>query len=884
MSRYINLFLCMIFALFFLSVVNVFADELDGTLAIVENAPSSTDADVNDPHTYFEEPLDEAFGVDSEESEEWFLGLPIYKFEYSGLSNFTKDDIDRVLNEYLDDEFSYELLSEMQDALYALPDSFASIDPSADRDENGRLVVIFDFKELRRINTITFVGNAKLNDRTLRRALQIKEKGAFFSMDVRKGESDLLNCYHDNGFRSATISSSYTEDDEKNIVDIVYTVDEGLQSRVNEFAFEGAYSFNSSELISAMRSNDKAMRVGGYYDDSKLESNIDALLNFYHEKGFVDVTVRAQDLVDVSENTETDGHRYIVTFTINEGWQWRLGEITFVGVEKFDTAVLRSKISLKNNDILNYDKINADFENVMGEYYDNGYIFSTYSSRETRSEEKGTIDIIYTINEGIQAHITEVTISGNLKTKDYVFLREVTLKPGEVFSRANLIKSLQNVYNTTLVSDVNYSLKPSDEEGGVSVEIIVTESKQMDLTLGLTFGGNNTGFPISFLASVSDKNLAGKGMKLSAGVQVTTDYQAVNLSWSDSWVGDKRWANGVFFQFERSYKTNVLRKNPNSDYLFGRNRAYPYGYNSYAEWEARNETLPASKYLMNYEMYRFSIGYNTGYTWSFNPGRLTLSGSLSFGLNKVYYNENEGIPYEYLIYQYNQRWQFSNSLSLSISWDGRDFVENTTRGYLISESITYAGGILGGLSNYIKSNTSVSGYISLFSVGKGLRPRSLVLSLTSNLGLMLPQWWHCDVDAGRETGWQWHDPKYGATKSEMLYIDGMMISRGTDSVYDLSFLWDNILELSFPIVTDVINIEAFTSLTATAPELSLSKKLAITWYGAVGLGFRLKVSGFPLGLYFVGNYSFSDTQGVTWKTGGIFNYIRPVLSISTSLF
>lgn len=878
MNRRVNLFLCMFFIFLFVSVFSVFADE---------TATEQSDATSENREVYYEDDIDSAFSVDSEEEKndgEWYIGKPIYKFEYKGLNNFTQGDIDKVLSEYLDDEFTYELLSEMQDALYALPDGFATVDADADKDENGRLVIIFTFKELMRVNSIKFDGNSRLNERTLKKDLTIKERSAFYSMDVRKGESELLTIYHDNGFRTALVTSSYDTDEEKNTVDVIYTISEGEQSRVNEFVFNGIYSYNANDLINAMKKEDKTMRVGGYYDDSKLENNINALLKFYRENGFVDVSISVGELTDVSEDIEKDGHRYIVPFTIDEGWQWHLGTITFNGVQQFDSSELRKKISLKEGDIINYDKINADFENVMGMYYDNGYIFSSYERSEERNEEEGTINITYVISEGIQAHVTEIKISGNLKTKDYVFLREVTLKVGDVFSRSALIKSLQNIYNTTLVSDVNYSLKPSDEEGGVSVEIIVTESKQMDLTLGLTFGGNNTGFPISFLASVSDKNLAGKGMKLSAGVQVTTDYQAVNLSWSDSWVGDKRWSNGVFFQFERSYKTNVLQKNPSSDYLYGRNRAYPYGYNSYPEWEARNETLPSSKYLMNYEMYRFSLGYNTGYTWTFAPGRLTLSGSLSFGLNKVFYNKNEFAPYEYLIYQYNQKWQFSNSLSISITWDGRDFVENPTSGYLISESITYAGGILGGLSNYIRSNTSASGYISLFSVGNGFRPRSLVLSLTSNLGLMLPQWWHCDVDEGRTSGWQWHDPKYGATKSEMLYIDGMMISRGTDSVYDLAFLWDNILELSFPIVVDVINIEAFTSLTAAAPELSLSKKLAITWYGAVGLGVRLKVSGFPLGLYFVGNYSFSENQKVEWKTGGIFNYIRPVLSISTSLF
>lgn len=819
-----------------------------------------------------------------EEDEEWYLGKEINEFRYTGLKYATANEINKLLDKYLGEEFSYTLLSRIQDDLFNYNDNFDSVEPSADRDSKGRLVILFDFVEKPRVSSIKIDGTKGLSEKKIKGELTLKEESPFFRGDVTLGETEIINLYKSNGFREVSVDSVYEINTEKNEVYVGYTVNEGYRSRVQDITFKGNYSFSDAELLNIMKKAENTLTISGYYQDDKLKNNVEALRLHYLNNGYLDVRVLTPTIEDVTTDLEEEGYRFRIIIEIQEGQMWKLGEVTFVGMSAISEDALRKFMQINTGDVIDSSKISLSLDGIAGEYYDNGYIYSQFNPVETRNELDGTIDLKIEINESVQAVIEDVTVSGNTKTKDYVFLREVTMKRGEVFSRQQLIKSMQNIYNTTLVSDVNYKLTAGEADGSVDVDFVVTETKQMDLTLGLTFGGNNTGFPISFLASISDKNLVGTGMKLTAGVQLTTDYQAVNLSWSDSWVGNKRWANGVSFQFERSYKSNNLTKNANSDYLFGRNNAYPNGYNSYEEWQARRGATPPNQYLMDYTMYRFSLGYNTGYTWSFAPGRLTLSGSLNFGLNKVYYNENEGMPYEYLVYKYRQAWQWSNFLSLSIQWDGRDLVQNTTKGYLISQSFTYAGGILGGLSNYIRSNTSAAGYLTLFKVGDGIRPRALVASLTSSLGLMLPQWWNCDVDAGN-TGWRWHDPKYGATKSEMLYIDGMMVSRGTDSVYDLALLWDTILELSFPIAVDIVNIEAFTSITAGAPKLAIGEKLETTWYGAFGIGARLKISGFPLGIFLVANYSISEgMRSVEWKTGGLFNYIRPVLSINMSIF
>ena len=237
---------------------------------------------------------------------------------------------------------------------------------------------------------------------------------------------------------------------------------------------------------------------------------------------------------------------------------------------------------------------------------------------------------------------------------------------------------------------------------------------------------------------------------------------------------------------------------------------------------------------------------------------------------------------------------------MGVQWDGRDYITNTTKGYLLSTSVTYAGGFMGGLSNYIKLNTSAAGYLKLFSVNiKEEGSKNIMLCVSTSASFMFRQLYnyhkayHDDETKNYIALW---DPKYGATKYEMLYIDGMTIGRGFNMVIDQAFLWDNMIEISYPLVENILQAELFVSATGVNSELKQVKE-GINWYFAAGGGIKLKIQGFPLGLYLVKNWTYKH-QSVTsmdgertWNSigGSFFNFGKSnrgmslVLAISTSL-
>lgn len=819
----------------------------------------------------------------------WWDGKTMTAFGYSSLQNVKPRTIDSLLSDYVGEKFSDETFSEITNLLYA-QDWLSWFSAEAVLAEGtDDLVIELDIHENPYIESVAFVGNDKLRKRTLEDAQNLFEGGFFNPNHLNANVQLVKDVYLARGYMDASVEATYTENSETNKVAITYTITEGKQYKVRDIYFEGISGVSTKELNKLLSQKKKSFFNSGNFQQSNVDSDSAAIIAYYATKGYPDAKIT--DVVIAPTGEETDDVIYLsITYKIEEGDLWTIGAINVTGNTVFSDEQINDRITISSGETYNYMDISLMLDSIGSLYYDAGYIRAYLNPVERRDEENHQISYDITITEGPQSIVEEIIISGLTKTKSYVLEREVSMKVGDVFSRADYIKSQQNLLNTGLLKGVKAQLYPSTTSNGVIVEYIVEEGNQMELQFGATFGGNTDGFPVSGFLQWSDKNLAGTGRDLSISTTLSPTTQSISLGLSDDWVGDKRWANGVSLSVERSVRENVLQQGNGSDAYDGRDKekeTYPLGYQNPGEWY-NTQIYPDSAYLMDYDYWRISLGYNTGYSFVWNPGTLTVSGGLSLGLNHAIYER--GTPYELLIQRYHERWQFSNKLSFSLSWDGRDLKQNTTKGYLLSMNYTYAGGFLFGLSNYNRLGFSVSGYHSLFSYTNDKdENKALVLSATSSVSFMLPQ--YSNLGGYNEFGW--YPAHKGATKYEMLYIDGMNIGRGFSVEYDKSFMWHNQIELTFPLVYQVLALEGFVSATGVTSDLEeLNSFSNIDWYLAGGFGIKMMIPGFPLGLYLVKNATIGvDGNGFAWEPGFLFSSknrpdsgLKLVLAITTSLY
>jgi len=819
----------------------------------------------------------------------WYVGKKIASFSNIGLQNVDKNKVADVQYPFIGKTFTDEVFNELQGKLYAM-DNFLYFLAEAQRGEadDNSLVIEMSFFELPYVDMVILVGNDNIKNKDITEAITAKTGTFLQEQAIDLSRDAIVSLYQKKGYADATVKSDYSVDETTNKASITYTIAENSQKRIGEIAFEGNVAFSSELLKKQLESKAITYFNSGYYNPNTIETDKKKLLTYYGSNGYTEAKITEVRTEDITEEGDKFT-RLRITYSISEGEQWFFGGITVEGNTVFTNEEFQSLITMEKGSVLDQGRVDAQIAKVADLYWNNGYIFNLMSTEEIRDENNRSIAFVLKVQENQQAIIEDIRLEGTTKTKDYVFLRELTFKKGDIFSKEKLIKSAQNIYNTLIVTDVQFDIINGSKEGTVIPVFTVVEGNQMDIQFGATFGGNVDGFPVSGFLQWSDKNLGGTGRDLSISTTLSPDTQNVSVSFTDGWVGDKRWSNGLTLSFERSVKDSTLQRGIGSDYygVYTTESAYPLGYSSYASYLASDKTLPSSTDLMTYDYQRFAVGYNSGYTFMFRPGSLILSGGLSIGLNHATYDSAIYDPFELLVKKYADHWQFSNRISLGLTWDGRDLIENTSKGYLFSQNFTYAGGILGGLSNYIRSSTSASGYVTLFTYDLGEKKANVVLGATSTLNIMLPQLYPDDSGT-----WDWRPAKEGATKYEMLYIDGMNIGRGFSVVYDQSMLFDNQLSISWPLAINVLSAEIYTSATGVITTLGdFSGLNSLGWYYSMGAGIKLKIPGFPLGLYLVKNATYIDNTFAWSQNNTLFQSssnpdsgLSLVLAITTSFY
>lgn len=821
----------------------------------------------------------------ADDADNWWQGKRINGFDLEGLKNVASYTVNDALYEFRGKELTEEMVNQMVAKLSAV-EGIAGVQAGATATDSGEVRVYFSVTEYPYVTTIDVSGQSKVRKSDIISALGDFKASSFLKVSLEEAVTGIkektTDLYAKKGFETLPVDVTYSLNEERNTVSFSILVTEGVQTRITGISFEGNENVTASILKKTIEAKAKSLFNQGYLSMSQIESDQVKIRSYYQTVGYPDVEITDVRIEDAPESSAK--YRDVnVTFVIAEHDLWYYGGMDVTGNSIFSDDEINAVITMKEGSILNMEKVVSQYSAIADIYYNNGYISNRMTIEEDRDETNRTIKFHVTIVEGSQAVVEKIIISGLTKTKEYVMRRELTLNEGDVFSKAKLQTSAQNLYNTGLLSELDYDMYYGNNENSVILEFILKEGSQMDIQFGATFGGTVSGFPVSGFLQWSDRNLFGRGKTLSISTNLSPDSQSASITFGDNWFAGKRWSNSFTLSFNRNQYKNELQQGTGSEQYNGWNDdlVWPWGYSSHEDYRNANFAAPSEEYLMSYTQIGVSAGWTTGYTFVFDAGRLGLSAGINIGINHADV-DSKYTPYEKLISKYAEDGvKFSNKLSIGIQWDGRDYITNTTKGYLLGASATYAGGFLGGLSNYIKTGASATGYVKLFELGPEDHRKNVMFSASSSVSFMLPQYYRNDEDPVNP-GYAFHDAKLGATKYEMLYIDGMTIARGHKVVTGQSFLWDNMLEITYPLAENILNAEVFVSGTAVAD--SLKKVSAPDWYFSAGAGIRLKISGFPLGLYLVKNAKYINSTGTfSWLDGSILG-MNLVLAISTSLF
>lgn len=245
---------------------------------------------------------------------------------------------------------------------------------------------------------------------------------------------------------------------------------------------------------------------------------------------------------------------------IEQGKKYYFGDISWVGNSKYRSGLLDTLLGIKNGDL--YDKakleqrlfISADNSDITSIYMDKGYLFFTITPVELNISKGNKINYELRVNEGKEARYGEIRIMGNSKTNDHVIRRELRTKPGDLFSRADIIRTQRELSQLGYFDNEQFQINPipNPADGTVDVEYTVVEKSSDQIELSGGYGGGRLIGTLGLtFTNFSTKNVfkkeawsplpSGDGQRLSIrGQSYGKGFQSYNLSFTEPWLGGKK--------------------------------------------------------------------------------------------------------------------------------------------------------------------------------------------------------------------------------------------------------------------------------------------------------------------------------------------------------
>jgi outer membrane protein insertion porin family len=407
------------------------------------------------------------------------------------------------------------------------------------RIQGGRLIVTVVENPV--INRIAFEGNRKVKDEQLRGEIQSKERGTLSRAVVQADVARLAEMYRRSGRFDISIVPKIIELP-NNRVDLVFEINEGAKTGVKVIEFIGNRAYSSYRLKEVIKTTETGLlaflQTGDIYDPDRIEADRELLRRFYLKHGFIDVRV-------VSALGEYDPARrgFVVTFTIEEGEQYRVGSVEVQSTARYiDASRLRYKVRAYAGEIYNAESVEKSVEEMTIEAARQGYAFATVTPRATRDNQNRLVHLVFVVSEGSRTYIERINVRGNTRTRDYVIRREFDIAEGDAYNRALVARAERRLKNLGYFKTVKITPEPGSAPDRVVLNVDVEEQSTGEFSVS---GGYSTSDGFLAEVSVAERNLLGRGLTGRVALQYGQYAKGFQVSFVDPYFLGYRVAWGV---------------------------------------------------------------------------------------------------------------------------------------------------------------------------------------------------------------------------------------------------------------------------------------------------------------------------------------------------
>lgn len=562
---------------------------------------------------------------------------------------------------------------------------FAQARLKVDKIAGDKAWIVIEVRTHPRISEINYNGVKKSEREDLQERLQLHVGNQFTQNDVNRTTDIVKKYFADKGFGNAKVSVVRREDlSKQNEIILDINVNKNDKVKVHKIYINGNEVLSDNEIQRVMKkTNEKGKLVNLFRQKKFVETDyrddLNRIIEKYNEKGYRDAKILSDSVVPYDEKNVD------VYITIEEGKKYYISDISWVGNTVYPTEFLNEVLGITPGSVYNQKLLNKrtteDDDAVSNYYMDNGYLFYQLVPIE-RNVHGDSIDLELRMFEGPQARINKVVINGNDRLYEKVIRRELRVKPGELFSKNDLMRSAREIAQTGHFNPETMDIRPEPNEENGTVDIIFNlESKnndQIEFSLGWGQSGIIGKLALKF-SNFSIKNIfhpssykgiipQGEGQTFTISAQTNARYyQAYQVSFLDPWFGGKRPNSlqvSAFYSRQTGVNSSYYNSNWSNAMLYsGYGYGYGYGsnYNDYYQNSIENAYDP-NKLL---QMAGITVGLGKRLSWP--DDYFTFTTELSYNW---YYLKN----WEYLYYMNNGT---SNALVLGLTL-ARNSIDNPT--------------------------------------------------------------------------------------------------------------------------------------------------------------------------------------------------------------
>ena len=519
---------------------------------------------------------------------------------------------------------------------------FSDVKILATKVEGNKIWLEIRLKERPRISDITFSGMKKGERQDLTNSVGLVKNLQVTPSQLDRAKIRIKKYFDDKGFNNAVINITQKPDVSKeNYVVLNIDVIKKNKTKVNRVTIEGNKEVSVQTLEKSMKKTRHKSTLRAWirnflrstkYVPESYEEDKTNLIAKYNELGYRDATIVWDTVYAAVAEGKPD--KMDIVIKVDEGNQYFLRKIDWVGNTKYPTAQLNAVLTMKNGDVYNQkkltDRLTIDDDAVMNYFYqNNGYLFSRADPVEVNIEND-SIDLEVRITEGPQATIRKVAIAGNDRLYEDVIRRELRTKPGALYSRDDIMRTLREIAQMGHFDPEALSpdIQPDYEDGVVDIgyNLVSKANDQIEFSAGWGQTGLIGKLSLRF-TNFSLKNLfnpgtykgiipQGEGQTLTLSAQTNAKYyQSYSVSFMDPWFGGKR-PNSLSVGAYYSKQTDI-----NSNYLSSAYSGSGYGYGSsyYGSGYGNSYYSDLSQYALDpnksIQMIGLSVGYGKRLNW-----------------------------------------------------------------------------------------------------------------------------------------------------------------------------------------------------------------------------------------------------------------------------